>query len=235
MAVVEPRGPYGSETHTDADRINVVRLVEFLEPVSPELVLVDPQLAARARALLPEVRAARPPRRREDDTPTPTRTNAARARRGIRWRPATAWAVATVAAAVGGFGLWVAMAGHDVHPVPQSIPPASGPIFFSTPAIEPDLSPDAIAALEAAARREPRSPLTREALGTAYFRLGRWEEAEPEFRDLVKLSPSDDFAHYALGRALVNQGRRQEATLHFKLARSLSPRGTLSADPFESG
>lgn len=234
MAVVEPFRPYGSETHTDPDRINVVRLVEFLGPVSPELVLVDPELAARARALLREVPGARLPRRREGDEPAPLRTDAAPGRRRIQWRLVTASAVATVAVAAGGFG-WVATAGHDDGPVWQSSPPASVLTVPSTPPVEPGLSPEAIAALKEAKRREPRSPLTREALGTAYFRLGRWEEAEAEFRDLVELSPSDDFAHYALGRALVNQGRRQEATPHFKLARSLSSRGTPSADPLESG
>ena len=58
----------------------------------------------------------------------------------------------------------------------------------------------------------------------AYFRLRRWEEAEVEFRALVELAPSDEFAHYALGRALVNQGRHKEAVPHIKLGRALRPR-----------
>jgi Flp pilus assembly protein TadD len=82
----------------------------------------------------------------------------------------------------------------------------------------------ATVALEKAKRREPQSRSIREALGIAYFRLRRWGEAEAEFRALVELSPSDDYAHYALARTLVNQGRRKEATPHIKLARSLSPR-----------
>jgi len=76
--------------------------------------------------------------------------------------------------------------------------------------------------LEKAKRAEPTS--IREALGIAYFRIGRWAEAEAEFRALLELDPSDEFAHHALGRALVNQGRREEATPHIKLARSLRPR-----------
>jgi Flp pilus assembly protein TadD len=87
------------------------------------------------------------------------------------------------------------------------------------------MAAQATVSLEKAKRREPRSRSIREALGIAYFRIGRWEEAEEEFRALVELSPSDDFAHYALGRALANQGRRKEAAPHFKLARSLRPRG----------
>ena len=78
--------------------------------------------------------------------------------------------------------------------------------------------------LEKAKRNEPTSRSIREALGIAYFRIRRWEEAEAEFRALVELDPSDEFAHYALGRTLVNQGRRDEATPHIKLARSLRPR-----------
>ena len=78
--------------------------------------------------------------------------------------------------------------------------------------------------LEKAKRREPRSRSIREALGIAYFRIGRWSEAEAEFRALVELSPVDEFAHYALARSLVNQGRRDEATPHIKLARWLRPR-----------
>jgi Flp pilus assembly protein TadD len=86
------------------------------------------------------------------------------------------------------------------------------------------MAAQATVSLEKAKRREPESRSIREALGIAYFRLRRWQEAEAEFRMLVELSPSDDFAHYALARSLVNQGRRKEATPHIKLARSLRPR-----------
>ena len=95
------------------------------------------------------------------------------------------------------------------------------------------MAAQATVSLEKAKRREPRSRSIREALGIAYFRIGRWAEAEAEFRALVDLSPSDEFAHYALGRALVNQGRRREATPHIKLARSLRPRPLRKAESFE--
>ena len=90
------------------------------------------------------------------------------------------------------------------------------------------MAAQATVSLEKARRREPSSRSIREALGIAYFRLSRWEEAEAEFRALVELSPADDWAHYALARALANQGRRKEA--HFKLARSLRPRAELDLD-----
>jgi len=90
----------------------------------------------------------------------------------------------------------------------------------------------ATVALEKAKRREPSSRSIREALGIAYFRLGRFAEAEAEFRTLVELAPSDEFAHYGLARSLVNQGKQNEAKPHIKLARSLRPR-TDPADQLE--
>ena len=77
--------------------------------------------------------------------------------------------------------------------------------------------------LEKAKRLEPEKASIREALGIAYFRIGRWAEAEVEFRAVLELSPTDDYAHYALGRALEKQGQTAEANGHFKLARSMQP------------
>src|ERR687883_380513 len=77
--------------------------------------------------------------------------------------------------------------------------------------------------LEKAKRREPDKASIREALGIAYFRIQRWEEAESEFRKVLELAPSDDYAHYALGRCLEKQGREREANGHYKLASSLCP------------
>lgn len=95
------------------------------------------------------------------------------------------------------------------------------------------MAAQATVALEKAKRAEPTSKSIREALGIAYFRIGRWKEAEAEFRVLVELAPADDWAHYALGRALVNQGRRREAVPHIKLARSLRPRRSNEGDTLD--
>jgi Flp pilus assembly protein TadD len=81
----------------------------------------------------------------------------------------------------------------------------------------------ATVALEKAKRREPDKASIREALGIAYFRIRRYEEAESEFRAMLELSPADDYAHYALGRALEKQGKDAEANGHYKLASSLRP------------
>jgi Flp pilus assembly protein TadD len=81
----------------------------------------------------------------------------------------------------------------------------------------------ATVALEKAKRREPDKASIREALGIAYFRIRRYEEAASEFRKMLELAPVDDYAHYALGRCLEKQGREQEANGHYKLASSLRP------------
>src|SRR3954468_24586725 len=78
--------------------------------------------------------------------------------------------------------------------------------------------------LEKAKRFEPQKASIREALGIAYFRLSRWQDAEREFRTIAEeLDPTDDYAHYALGRALEKQGRAAEANGHYKLASSMKP------------
>jgi Flp pilus assembly protein TadD len=81
----------------------------------------------------------------------------------------------------------------------------------------------ATVALEKAKRIEPDKASIREALGIAYFRLRRWSEAEAEFRAVLELSPTDDYAHYALGRTLEKLGREAEANGHYKLASSMNP------------
>ena len=81
----------------------------------------------------------------------------------------------------------------------------------------------ATVALEKAKRREPHKASIREALGIAYLRIQRYEEAEEEFRAMLELSPADHYAHYALGRALEKQGKDAEANGHYKLASSLRP------------
>jgi len=85
------------------------------------------------------------------------------------------------------------------------------------------MAAQATVSLEKAKRREPEKASIREALGIAYFRIRRWQEAEAEFRKLLDISPVNDYAHYALGRCLEKQGRDAEANGHYKLASSLRP------------
>ena len=81
----------------------------------------------------------------------------------------------------------------------------------------------ATVALEKAKRREPEKASIREALGIAYFRIHRYDEAASEFRKMLELAPVDDYAHYALGRCLEKQGRQAEANGHYKLASRMRP------------
>jgi Flp pilus assembly protein TadD len=83
----------------------------------------------------------------------------------------------------------------------------------------------ATVALEKAKRREPEKASIREALGIAYFRLRRWDEAAVEFSKLVELAPVDHFAHRALARTLDRLGRPGDAAQHHALARALEPAG----------
>ena len=69
------------------------------------------------------------------------------------------------------------------------------------------MAAQASVSLEKAKRREPDKASIREALGIAYFRMQRYREAESEFREMVDLSPADDYAHYGLARAWRNWGR----------------------------
>jgi Flp pilus assembly protein TadD len=86
------------------------------------------------------------------------------------------------------------------------------------------LTAQATVPLEKAKKMEPAKASIREALGIAYFRLARWQDAEREFRTIVEeLSPTDHYAHYALGRALEHLGKTSEANGHYKLASSMKP------------
>jgi Flp pilus assembly protein TadD len=85
------------------------------------------------------------------------------------------------------------------------------------------MAAQATVSLEKAKRREPDKASIRELLGIAYFRLRRWSEAEAEFRAMLELAPTDDYAHYALGRSLEKQGRQHEANGEYKLASALRP------------
>jgi Flp pilus assembly protein TadD len=96
--------------------------------------------------------------------------------------------------------------------------------------LQQGMAAQATVALEKAKRREPDKASIREALGIAYFRIHRYEEAASEFRKMLELAPVDDYAHYALGRCLEKQGRRAEANGHYKLASSLSPDSAEYAD-----
>jgi tetratricopeptide (TPR) repeat protein len=77
--------------------------------------------------------------------------------------------------------------------------------------------------LEQARNMEPEKSSIREALGRAYFRVGRFADACEEFQAVVDRYPVNDYAHFCLGRSLEKSGRRREAKRHLALAAGLRP------------
>lgn len=77
--------------------------------------------------------------------------------------------------------------------------------------------------LRKAARMAPGKTSIREALGRAYFRARRYEEAAEEFEAVVERYPVNDFAHFCLGRALELTGRKDRARRHLAIAANLRP------------
>ena len=81
----------------------------------------------------------------------------------------------------------------------------------------------ATVSLEKAKRREPDKASIREALGVAYLRLRRYQEAAAEFEHILDSAPANDYAHYCLGRCLDRMGNRRIALGHYKMAMWLRP------------
>src|SRR4029450_11780574 len=77
--------------------------------------------------------------------------------------------------------------------------------------------------LERARDLEPDKSSIREALGRAYFRSSRFEQAAEEFAAVVERYPVNDYAHFCLGRALEKTGRRDRARRHLAIAANLRP------------
>lgn len=143
MAVVEPLW-YEPEPE---ERVNVVRLVTFLGPVSPELALVDPELGERARALLPATPGVRVQSRPVEAVLAPpavlTVPVEARPRRG----PRIAALVVAVALSGGGAGWWAATTVQDGAPAVATRQPEiqsptnTEPESFPPPAETPPTAP----------------------------------------------------------------------------------------------
>ena len=77
--------------------------------------------------------------------------------------------------------------------------------------------------LAKAAGLEPDKTSIREALGRAYFRTGRFEDARGEFEAVVERAPTNDYALFCLGRSLMQLGRHREARKPLTLAANMNP------------
>jgi Flp pilus assembly protein TadD len=78
-------------------------------------------------------------------------------------------------------------------------------------------------ALERARELEPGKGSVREALARAYFRAGRFADAEEEFQAAVDIDPVNDYAHYGLGLCRLRAGDRARARGHLRLATVMRP------------
>jgi tetratricopeptide (TPR) repeat protein len=76
---------------------------------------------------------------------------------------------------------------------------------------------------ERARRLAPGKNSIREALGRAYFHLGRYDHAAAEFAAILERVPTNDYARYALGRSLLKLERLAEARGQLRLAVAMSP------------
>jgi tetratricopeptide (TPR) repeat protein len=77
--------------------------------------------------------------------------------------------------------------------------------------------------LERAAEAEPHSRSVLEALARAQFDTGRYGAAAGNFRRIVEVSPSDDYAQFGLGLALARVGDPSAAAEHLALAAAMRP------------
>jgi Flp pilus assembly protein TadD len=78
-------------------------------------------------------------------------------------------------------------------------------------------------ALEHARDLEPAKGSVREALARAYFRTGRYTQAEAEFAAVLDLDPVNDYAHYGLGLCRLKAGDPTQARGHLRQATVMRP------------
>lgn len=77
--------------------------------------------------------------------------------------------------------------------------------------------------LERARAIAPDKNSIREALGRAYYPLGRYDGAAREFAEIVGRAPATDYAHFALARCLLKLGDVSGARREARLAVAMAP------------
>jgi len=69
----------------------------------------------------------------------------------------------------------------------------------------------ALGLAQQAKQRSPNSPVTADALGWAYYKLGSPESAVPQLKDSVQKVPNNPIFQYHLGMAYLASGHRDLA------------------------
>jgi len=82
---------------------------------------------------------------------------------------------------------------------------------------------EAIAAYQTALEHDPDSAGTLVNLGTIYFHLRRWDEAERNYRRALEVDPGYALAHFNLANLYDEKNDRAEALLHYMMALRLDP------------
>jgi hypothetical protein len=160
-----------------AARRSAVRIVDFLGPVSPELVLVDPELAPRARAVLPELSGAR------GGGPPPVRSVPTRPPSATALRPRRLGGTFPIAVAAVGTAALLAVVGHAVRRPGHLTPPSALPGSPRLPLRHPE-GPVAPGPLSAERVPPPRFAWAP-AAGSSAYRLALYRDRLPIFeRDI---------------------------------------------------
>jgi Flp pilus assembly protein TadD len=81
----------------------------------------------------------------------------------------------------------------------------------------------AVIALERARALEPEKGSVRETLARAYFRSGKYADAEAEFRAALDLDPVNDYAHFGVGLCRLRAGDPHGARGHLRQAAVMRP------------
>lgn len=82
---------------------------------------------------------------------------------------------------------------------------------------------EALSMIDRAAKAQPDNGAISDSLGWAYYRLGRYPEAEAEMERAIRLEPVDPVVNDHLGDVFWAVGRKREAEFQWKRALSFKP------------
>lgn len=80
-----------------------------------------------------------------------------------------------------------------------------------------------IAAYRKACELDPESAGAQVNLGTVYFNLRNWKDAEEQYRRAIEIDPKYALAHYNLGNLFDERGERSTALGHYLAALEIQP------------